>query len=156
MKDSQLISVRLAKAFLIIMALMLLVFIVCYYGGDAHPEYGNEFTSPYSPLTLRGKLIAISIVGFVLAIPFSCALNALAIYVNRDLVKIGRILQVSLVLALIGFIATPAVLFVDNDVENKVFGIVAAVPVVMWLISCYYLFRLDSKEKKIIPDDTQN
>jgi len=156
MKDSQLISVRLAKAFLIIMALMLLVFIVCYFGVDAHPEYGNEFTSPHPPLTLRGKLIAISLVGFVLAIPFSFALNFVALYVNRDIVKVGRVLQVSLVLALIGFLATPAVLFVDENVEIKVIGAVASVPVAMWLVSCFYLFRLDSKEKKIIPDDTQS
>lgn len=156
MKDSLLISVRVAKAFLAIMALMLLVFIVCYaMGGDVIPDSGNEFTAPHHPLTTRGKLMGMSIVGFVLAIPFSCALNALALFVNRDVVKLGRILQISLVIALIGFIATPAVLFVDENIRTKIFGIVAAVPIAMWLVTCFYLFKLDSKWKKIIPDDSE-
>jgi len=154
MKESHLISVKLAKAFLVIMALMLLVFIVSYATkGEAKPEYGNEFTSPYSPITTRSKIIAISISGFILAIPFSCALNAIALYINRDVVKLGWLLQTSLIIALIGFIAVPVILYFDHNIEQHLFIIVAAVPVVMWLISCIYFFRLDSKEKKIIPDD---
>ncbi len=154
MKESQLISVRLAKAFLLIMALILLVFIVCYFGMDAPSESYNEFTSPYPPLSLRDKLLIISLAGFALAIPFSCALNAVAFYVNRDIVRLGWVLQTTLIIALIGFLATPTVLFLDENVRVEIFAAVAAIPVSMWLISCFFLFRLESKEKKIIPDDT--
>ena len=98
---------------------------------------------------------ALALLGFVLAIPFSCALNAIALYVNRDVVKFGRLLQASLVLALIGFVVTPVVLFIDENIRITYFALIAAVPVGMWLVSCFYLLRLDLEERKIIPDDTQ-
>ena len=143
MKDSLLLSVRLAKLFLVIMALLLLVFIVCYGTmGDANAGGYDEFTSAKPPITTRGKIIGISLVGFVLAIPFSCALNAIALYVNRHLVTKGRVLQAVLVIAFIGFVATPAVLFIDDNISINVLAFVVAVPIIMWLISCVYLFRL--------------
>ncbi|MBO4753714.1 MAG: hypothetical protein J5543_03905 [Bacteroidales bacterium] len=143
MKESRLLSVRLAKLFLVIMALMLFVFIVCYgFLGDANAGGYDEFSSAKAPISTRGKIIAVSLVGFVLAIPFSWALNAIALYVNREFVKGGRFLQVSLVIALIGFFVVPLMLFLDVDTNIHVLGLVAAVPVMMWLISCGYLFRL--------------
>ena len=143
MKESLLISVRLAKLFLVIMALMLFVFIVCYgMSGDANAGGYDEFTSAKPPISTRGKILGVSLVGFVLAIPFSWALNAIALYVNRNSVKSGRFLQVSLVIALIGFIVVPVMLLIDVDTSIHVLALVAAVPVVMWLISCVYLFRL--------------
>lgn len=155
MKDSLLISVRLAKAFLVIMALMLLVFIVCYATKDPTGTGYDEFTSPRAPFSTRDKILGIALMGFVLAIPFSWALNAIALYVNREVVKVGRFLQASLVLALIGFVVTPVVLLIDENIPVTYFALVAAVPVGMWLVSCFYLFRLESKERKIIPDDSQ-
>lgn len=155
MKDSLLISVRLAKAFLVIMALMLLVFIVCYATKEPTGAGYDEFTSSQAPLSTRDMILVIALLGFVLAIPFSCALNAVALYVNRDVVKFGRLLQASLVLALIGFVAAPVVLFIDENIRITYFALIAAVPVGMWLVSCVYLLRLDLEERKIIPDDTQ-
>ena len=143
MKESRLLSVRLAKLFLVIMALMLFVFIVCYgFLGDANAGGYDEFTSAKAPISTRGKIIAVSLVGFVLAIPFSWVLNAIALYVNREFVKGGRFLQVSLVIALIGFFVVPLMLFLDVDTNIHVLGLFAVVPVMMWLISCGYLFRL--------------
>ncbi len=152
MKDSRLLSVRLAKVFLVMMALILLVFIVCYATRPTGTPY-NEFTSPHPPLSTHDKILAISLLGFVLGIPFSFALNALALYVNREVVKLGRVLQAVLAIALIGFIAVPVVLFVDEHIALRIFGVIAAVPIAMWLVSCCYLFRLDAKWRKIIPDD---
>ena len=125
------------------MLLLLLTFIVCYAitWGASTGSY-DEFSSPHPSITTRGKLLGISLIGFVLAIPFSFALNAIALYVNHRKMKACRFLQASIVIALVGFIAVPVILFFDKNTSINIIYAVAAVPIVMWLVSCYYLFRL--------------